>query len=232
MSCGLFGKLQAKRDFIAIATPRAFLSAWEPWMQAAISASRAELKDRWQAAFLVAPIWRFWLGADVCGTTVAGAIMPSMDGVGRYYPLTIFAFAEAGTSIPPPELVPQDDWFATLEGFLLSTLQTERSFEQISADLNGLSQPSCSQFDNRPANLHMLPKGAALVIGEAAVSEGFRLIRTYDHARAYAALSFWWTEGGEGYERHALAAFRLPDPYLFGSMLTGSFAPSDNGWQL
>ena len=72
MRCGLFGKLGAKRDFIALATPRSFLEAWEPWVQSSLSASRHQLGDRWQQAFLTAPVWRFWLGAEICGTTVAG----------------------------------------------------------------------------------------------------------------------------------------------------------------
>ena len=33
---------------------------------------------------------------------VAGAFMPSVDGVGRYFPLTVFACAEPGSAIPPP----------------------------------------------------------------------------------------------------------------------------------
>ncbi|MHC2697315.1 type VI secretion system ImpM family protein [Bradyrhizobium liaoningense] len=81
MRCGLFGKIGAKRDFIAIATPRSFLEAWEPWVQSALSASRHQLGPGWQQAFLTAPVWRFWLGAAICGTTVAGAMMPSLDGV-------------------------------------------------------------------------------------------------------------------------------------------------------
>src|SRR5262245_58691620 len=104
MRCGLFGKLPAKRDFIALFTPRGLLEKWEAWMQAAISASRQELNERWQDAFLTAPIWRFWLGSDICGSTVIGAIMPSLDGVGRYYPLTLFAVADAGAPIVPPDL--------------------------------------------------------------------------------------------------------------------------------
>jgi type VI secretion system protein ImpM len=228
MSCSLFGKLQSKRDFIAIATPRTFLSVFEPWLQSAISASRSELKDNWQKAFLVAPIWRFWLGADLCGTSVAGAIMPSMDGVGRYFPLAIFAFPEADGSILPPELDPQEDWFGALEGFLLSTLEPTRSFEQISADLAALPAPDCRRFES-PANLTSLDKGGALVVGEAAVAESFRLTRIHDHGRAYAAMSFWWTHGGEGYDQHAFATHHLPDPYLFSSMLTGTFAPAATG---
>ena len=65
MRCGLFGKLPAKRDFIALFAPRDFLDVWEPWMQSSISASREKLLDGWQQAFLTAPIWRFWLGAEI-----------------------------------------------------------------------------------------------------------------------------------------------------------------------
>jgi type VI secretion system protein ImpM len=83
MRCGLFGKLPAKRDFVALQAPRAFLAVWEKWLQAGVSASRAELGADWQALFLRAPIWRFWLGAELAGAPVLGAFMPSVDGVGR-----------------------------------------------------------------------------------------------------------------------------------------------------
>ena len=69
-------------------------------MQSGISASRERLKDQWQQAYLTAPIWRFWLGADICGVTVVGALMSSLDGIGRYYPLTVFAVADAGGADP------------------------------------------------------------------------------------------------------------------------------------
>ena len=141
MRCGLFGKLGAKRDFIALATPRGFLEAWEPWVQASLSASRHQLGDRWQQAFLTAPVWRFWLGAEICGTTVAGAIMPSLDGMGRYYPLTLHAIADAGARLPPPDIDTQDDWFAMAESFLLSTLERDCHFEEVSAALDHLAVP-------------------------------------------------------------------------------------------
>ena len=56
MRCGLYGKLPAKRDFIAIGAPREFLRAWEPWIQGGISASRVSLGADWQTVFLTAPI--------------------------------------------------------------------------------------------------------------------------------------------------------------------------------
>lgn len=102
MRCSLFGKLSAKRDFIALSVSRDFLSVWEPWMQGCISASRDSLGDSWLQAYLTAPIWRFWLGADICGATVVGAFMSSLDGMGRYYPLTLFACATRATQLRRP----------------------------------------------------------------------------------------------------------------------------------
>src|SRR6202045_2122577 len=142
MQCSLFGKLPARRDFIAIGAPREFLNAWEPWLQSAISSSRHELGKGWQAAFLAAPIWRFWLGADICGATVIGAFMSSLDGVGRYYPLTVFAYAEAGSAIAPPDLQSHDAWLEATEDFLLSTLDNDATFESIAGALDQLAPPA------------------------------------------------------------------------------------------
>jgi type VI secretion system protein ImpM len=142
MQCSLYGKVPAKRDFIAIGAPREFLNAWEPWLQAAISASRTTLGEQWQPAFLTAPIWRFWLGADICGRSAIGAFMSSLDGVGRYFPLTLFACADDGSAIPPPEYGAQDGWFDTVEAFLMSTLDQGAQFETMTAELGALPPPS------------------------------------------------------------------------------------------
>src|ERR1700688_3647738 len=150
MQCSLFGKLPARRDFIALGAPREFLDAWEPWLQSAISSSRHELGKNWQSAFLRAPIWRFWLGSDICGRNVVGAFMSSLDGVGRYFPLTLFACADDNAAIPAPEFGSQDDWFNAAEDFLMSTLDQNADFEAIAADLDGLAAP-LQEFRNSPA---------------------------------------------------------------------------------
>ena len=224
MRCSLFGKLPAKRDFIAISAPRAMLDKWEPWMQAAISASQQSMRDAWREAFLTAPIWRFWLGADICGTTIAGALMSSLDGVGRYYPLTVFACADPGGPIAPPDLDAQDAWFHAAEEFLLSTLHDGVAFETITAALDTLAPPAF-----RPANA--LPEGLSLVVdgcvggaaGGREFPELFGELRAANHEAAYAAASFWWTLGGEAYPPFALSCRGMPNPFLFGNMMTGRF---------
>ena len=101
MSAGLFGKLPAKRDFIGMNASRRFLEAWEPWLQAGVAMSKQMLGDAWIETYNRAPIWRYWLGADICGEAMIGAFMPSVDGVGRSFPLAIFV-GEGDASLPRP----------------------------------------------------------------------------------------------------------------------------------
>jgi type VI secretion system protein ImpM len=225
MQCGLYGKLPAKRDFIAIRAPRDFLNAWEPWLQGGVSASRTKLGEQWQSAFLTAPIWRFWLGADICGHSVIGAFMSSLDGVGRYFPLTLFACADDNAAIPAPEFGSQDDWFNAAEDFLMSTLDQNADFEAIAADLDGLAAP-LQEFRNSPAQDMIVESDGTVATraGERGFADVFESMRHVDHARIYAASTFWWTIGGEGFARVALCGKRMPDPFLFAAMLTGNFA--------
>lgn len=234
MSCGLFGKLPAKRDFIALNAPSGFLAVYEKWLQGGLTASRLELGNRWQEAYLNAPIWRFWLGGSHGGQTVAGAFMPSVDGVGRYFPLTVFAAASPGAAIPPPELDPQDPWFEAVEDFLLQALEPQASYEAVAQRLAILPIPHDHHLAAPPQDMVRLADGT---IVSAAIGSGFpeRLaaLRVEDHARAYAHSCYLWTVGGPNFEPLALTGHALPDPYLFAGLLTGRFdghlAPERSG---
>jgi type VI secretion system protein ImpM len=226
MQCGLYGKLPAKRDFIAIGAPREFLTVWEPWLQGAVVASRNQLGEAWQQAFLTAPIWRFWLGADICGNSVIGAFMSSLDGVGRYFPLTLFARADDSAAIPPPEFDAQDDWFHRVEEFLMSTLEQNGNFDTMMANLGELGTPH-QEFRGSPSSDMTLESDGTLAMaaGSRGFSDLFGAMREVDHARIYAASTFWWTIGGEGFAPVGLCGKRMPDRFMFARMLTGDFAP-------
>jgi type VI secretion system protein ImpM len=224
MRCGLFGKLGAKRDFIALATPRSFLEAWEPWMQASLSASRHQLGERWQQAFLTAPVWRFWLGAGICGTTVVGAIMSSLDGMGRYYPLTLHAIADAGFAMAPPDIETQDEWFGEAESFLLSTLAHDAAFDDISLRLDGLAIPRTRSRAASDRNIVRLGDDlAAMITTGADFATPMAALRSAS-PEIYAAASFWWTSGGGDFPALALSCRGLPDPYRYSTLLTGDLA--------
>jgi len=224
MRCGLFGKLSAKRDFIALATPRTFLEVWEPWVQASLSASRHQLGDRWQQVFLTTPVWRFWLGAAICGSTVAGAIMPSLDGVGRYYPLTLHAVGDTGAPIVPPDIDAQDEWFNVGENFLLSTLDRDTAFEDISSALDRLPVPRTQVRDEHEKSIIPLGEG---MVGMISAADGFSASLSSLRAASpevYAAASFWWTSGGGDFPPLVLSCRGLPDPYRYSTLLSGNLA--------
>jgi type VI secretion system protein ImpM len=228
LRCSLFGKLAAKRDFIAILAPRDFLSAWEPWMQSCVSASRNTLGDAWLQAYLAAPIWRFWLGADICGFTVVGAFMSSVDGMGRYYPLTLFVYTNPGETIPPPDIDAHDKWFVAAENLLLRTLENQITFEAITNSLDQFTAPSPKSTDlpivGVPGVSGSSSGVAATLLKNGSFSDLFTQLRVANYYNVYAGASFWWTAGGGDYEPFGFCCRHMPDPSLFASMLTGRLA--------
>lgn len=223
MPAGLYGKLPAKRDFIAANTPRRFLEVWEPWLHASLATSRQVLGEAWREAFLSAPIWRFWLGAGFCGEAVLGAFMPSVDGVGRYSPLTIFVDEGEGV-LPPPEIEPNEAWFVAAETILLDALHPERSFDDTIGAVANLQQPVRLSSETSLSGMTELAGGAILVRDfRDEVALAFRAARRFGHRQAFAGQSCWWTTGGEGYPPAALIENGLPRPERFAQLLTGAF---------
>jgi type VI secretion system protein ImpM len=91
-AAGCHGKIPSRGDFIRCGLSRAFLDAWDAWLQRMLAASRSALGEDWLPAWLEAPIWRFALAPGLAGADAAiGLFMPSVDRVGRYFPLTLAA---------------------------------------------------------------------------------------------------------------------------------------------
>lgn len=98
---GICGKLPARGDFVALGLPRHFVEPWHDWLQRALGESRDLLGATWLAAWLEAPVWRFALPPGLCGPDPAiGLWMPSVDRVGRHFPLTLAAVSPGGQLSP------------------------------------------------------------------------------------------------------------------------------------
>jgi len=224
MSAGLFGKLPAKRDFIGMNASRRFLEAWEPWLQAGVATSKQMLGDAWIETYNLAPIWRYWLGADFCGEAMIGAFMPSVDGVGRSFPLAVFV-GEGDASLAPPELEPNDAWFAAAEAVLLDALEPGATLELIAEKVGALPLPALEPRRTRDDGLEDLAEGGVLArdIGSE-VSSAFLAARRFGRRRAFASQTFWWTIGGGDFPSLALMEVGLPPAVRFADMLTGAFS--------
>jgi type VI secretion system protein ImpM len=224
MSAGLFGKLPAKRDFIAANAPRRFLEVWEPWLQAGVATSKQILGAKWADAYNRAPIWRYWLGADFCGEATVGVFMPSVDGVGRSFPLSLFA-GEGDESLPPPELESNDAWRDAAEAILLDALDAAATLEAIADRVASMPTLALQPRSAEVVGFQELSDGGIVIRDvDRQISLAFLAARRFGHRRVFASQSFWWTIGGEDFPPVALSYVGLPPAVRFVEMLTGAFA--------
>jgi type VI secretion system protein ImpM len=222
---GLFGKLPAKRDFVASRVPPGVLHPFETWLQTSLAVSRQKMGAPWTEAYLRAPIWRFWIGGEVFGQPVTGAMMPSLDGVGRYFPLVAMFVPPQGSRFPSPATDPQDAWFLAVEDVLLRALEEDASLERLTEDIDGLSPPALEP-DQRSGGVARVDGNAVL----SPVAEGGDLAGALAAAQAEELddalrhLAFWWTLGGEGFPAQALSTRQLPPHDVFRRFLESEAA--------
>ena len=124
---GWYGKLPCLGDFASRRLPREFIDRWDAWLQRSIAASRRDLGEQWLDIFLTSPMWRFALAPGVCGDEAwAGVLLPSVDRVGRYFPLTIAVPLEPFDA-DLTEVFAAHTWYSELEKIALSALSVDFS---------------------------------------------------------------------------------------------------------
>jgi len=93
-----YGKLPSAADFVGRRMPHAMETAWDNWVRSGMDQVRHETGAKWQERFVNCPIWFFMYPTQVQGVLAAGAIAPSIDRVGRYYPITVMALSASQPS--------------------------------------------------------------------------------------------------------------------------------------
>lgn len=91
---GWHGKLPSLGDFASRRLGADFIEPWDDWLATGLLALREADPEGWLQAYLASPSWRFLLlpGAlpGAAGAQAwAGVLMPSVDRVGRYFPLSL-----------------------------------------------------------------------------------------------------------------------------------------------
>ena len=227
-STGFFGKLPGRGDFISRHLPRSFLDPWDDWLQAAIAASRSQLAESWRDYYCTSPIWRFALGPGLCGPAAyAGILMPSMDRIGRYYPLVIAAPLDSDWPLLTLPFT-ADSWFRQAEQLALAGLDNDE------LDLD--------DFSRRVETLGPLPT-TGFAAGDAAAtsrawccplpdvldwSQTLPALAPHLLAQGFAQPSLWWTEGSEWVVRCLLLCEGLPPIEGFAALLAGDWR--QRGW--
>lgn len=235
---GFFGKLPCNGDFIQYNVSQEWLEGWDQWLQASIFESRQALQGEWLNAYLSGPIWRFVLGEGACGSgAYAGVIVPSVDRVGRYFPLTLVRQLDSGWN-PLDVAVCWAPWFEALEQCACAALDAQDlRLDEFVARVGQIQDPLTvavpTHIDNelfRNAGFPAagtqwqmnLPSADHLQLDMSVLA--YREI--YRHLRP---VTLWWTAGAERVQPSWLLSRGLPAPASFTAMLDGSWRGS--AWQ-
>ena len=222
MMTGFFGKLPGRGDFIGRHLPRNFLEPWDGWMQAAMAYSRNQLEESWCDRYCTSPIWRFALSGGLCGPMgYAGVLMPSVDRVNRYYPLTIAVpLAPDWPLFTLPAM--GESWFQRAERIALEGLKYNvLDLDDFSRQVNALGAPFATDWPEE-----------VVVTGKAwhcALPESLDWLRAtpalagYLLRRALPRSSLWWTEGSDRIARSLLICDGLPPIEGFSALLAGDW---------
>src|SRR5262245_29214774 len=133
---GWYGKIPGTGDFIARRVPALFREPWDRWLQGAIEGSQQRLGARWRDAFLSMPAWRFVLGPGVIGGDAwAGLMVPSVDSVGRYFPLTVACALPSASLDAVATLLGAQDWFDQIEVIALQAIAPRADSAAVDAAL-------------------------------------------------------------------------------------------------
>jgi type VI secretion system protein ImpM len=136
---GFFGKLPSRGDFVGRGLSPASIAVWDGWISQSLIGSRALLLEDWVGCWMVAPVWHFALPAGMCGpVSITGLFCPSMDRVGRYFPLI------AAVELPVVRLRTErggQAFHAALEQAVRDALMRDLAPEVLSAHLAGIAAP-------------------------------------------------------------------------------------------
>jgi type VI secretion system protein ImpM len=211
---GWYGKLPSLGDFATRRLPVEFVKAWDAWLQEVLPATREALGEAWFDAYLTMPIWRFvFLPGLVTQSGWAGVLMPSVDRVGRHFPLTV-AVELASHGAAAHAVFEGAEWFAGLEDTALSVLDPSRSADDLDVALaqSPLVAPPTADRDGAIRPLHTLPSVEAF--GPLAEGEA---LRAWSDSTGWRAL--WWTRGRVDGDSLMLGCAGLPTAEEFGWLL-------------
>lgn len=229
---GYYGKIPSKGDFITQALPRNFTDPWDIWLREVLANSKAELGDKWMEYYLTTPLYYFSLSSGVCGNhTWLGVMMPSVDSVGRYFPMTICkSFSESSN---PLNLIENEkQWLENAEKLLLSCLDEDFSLPEFE---NGLSQlhnddnnettitlkkSSMNRFMDSAWNFPVHEKEDLAVIYPELVNS---MLRTF-----YSTFSVWRTHGSDNILPGFVISEGLPSHQSVTAFMDGQWGK--RGW--
>jgi type VI secretion system protein ImpM len=240
-AAGFYGKLPCKGDFLQRRVSQEFVDAWDAWLQQCLVASREQLQERWLDAYLTSPVWRFALADGVCGSgAYAGVMLPSVDRVGRYFPLTLVTHLHTEDCLLEVAGDAGLQWFDSAAALALGALQAhDLDLTVFDEEVAGLGAPSGELQVSESAYLRELMQNGQFARRPGQWQVPLARLQALQHAanvfasreleRTMRPLALWWTDGSDLVAPSWLCSRGLPSVASFAAMIAGDWQAF--GWE-
>jgi len=231
LQAGLYGKLPAYGDFIFRNLNSAFITPWDEWLQHFISGSQEQIGEDWLNIYLTSPIWHFVLSPGVIDNNMwAGLMMPSVDRVGRYFPISIVKPFTSNIN-PVNFMLKQKDWFNELERHCLAALNGNIDVDTLISVVTEVEV--LAQQDYQPSH-HLGEPGPMLFGLPSADEEQLNSVMPYMLSAALAtdlnSYSLWHTVGSDMVSPVLFSCQGLPPIGSVAAMLDGQW--QQRNWKI
>ena len=246
---GWHGKLPSLGDFASRRLDTGFIEAWDGWLAAGLLALRQAEPEGWLETYLGSPSWRFLLMPGVMPGVMsgvmsgvkpdvvtgrggagqgawAGVLMPSVDRVGRYFPLTLVQPLGSGPA-STQQMAGLWHWLGRLDELARDALHEDWTVDRLEQELARMALPDIDVL--APAPEPPLPAAEGTLIECAA---GAAALDAAQHIGAEAQRSWaaqargraWWYAQPDDAAPRLLLSRGLPAApllaRLFGSTAT------------
>lgn len=210
---GFFGKIPAHGDFVWQSLPARFVTPWDNWLQSQLMSLKERQPTDWLETYLCGPMWRFVIQDPALGaSTWCGVIAPSVDIVGRYFPLTIATALPLYTSVVYTPAV-MTSWLSHTEDIVLEALSQALSIEDILGKVLVHPVPEVAERPPPETSPHNNPWEGQSAVG---VSWAETLLDQMVYT-SFESPCYWSTEDAEtGSARHSLTDGFTQFSALFG----------------
>jgi type VI secretion system protein ImpM len=220
---GLYGKVATHGDFVTRRLPRSFVVPWEEWLNECLQSSRERLGSEWLDVYLTSPIWRFLARQGAIDTHAwAGVVMPSVDKVGRHYPLTIAAeLPDAAMTLA--FLSEQNEWFERVEELALSSLEDDFDLDSFDQEVCSIGGPATHMPKSRclAADQHGETQWYFALHSASDLHDGLSEAIERMSAEALRRRTMWSTSGSDRVPPSIVVCSGLPAPSGFAAFLDG-----------
>jgi type VI secretion system protein ImpM len=224
---GFYGKLPHLGDFVTRRLPSQLIQPWDRWLRECMAASQSQLGEAWLGTYLTSPLWRFVLTPGIAGQDAwMGVLMPSVDRVGRYFPLTLAA--PVGAPVDSFGLISANEWFDAAESLALTCLDDGFELDAFDARVMALAPPDLPasapvQSASRADAWHL----SVPTLENLASAYPTMLSRALEDV--FFAYSLWWSAGSDQVAPSFLVCQGLPPPDGYACLLAGDWA--GRGWR-